>query len=189
MEITFIRHGKSVCVEKKPITLTEFKEWVGKYDHDGVMEEESYPTESCEKVTKANVVFTSDLTRSIQSAKLLKPDADLISNPVFREVELPSSTLKFRNVKLRPRYWLVILRLLWFFGYSKDCESIKRAKKRAVNATDLLLKTAKHNDRIVLVGHGFFNMMVAKELQKHGLKGNRKTNPENWKCTTYKLGQ
>lgn len=187
MEISFIRHGKSTCVENETVTYTEFKEWVNKYDSCGVFEENSYPIESLNKITMVGVVFTSDLTRSIQSAKILNPNSNVISNPLFREVELPFSKINFCNVKLKPSGWIVIFRLLWFMGYSRGCESLKHAKYRAVKAVELLTTTAKENSNLVIVGHGFFNRMLAKELQKIGWEGSKKTSSKHWKCTTYFL--
>jgi hypothetical protein len=79
-----------------------------------------------------------------------------------------------------------MLRCLWFSGYSSGCESLSNAKDRSEKASKLLVEYAKgHNT--VLVGHGFFNMLIAKELQKNGLKGKRKINSNHWVCTTYSL--
>lgn len=46
MYISLIRHGKSVCIENKPLTCKEFKNWVEKYDNDGVLEEKASPSEN-----------------------------------------------------------------------------------------------------------------------------------------------
>lgn len=69
MEISLIRHGKSKCIENNPITCKEYKDWVEKYDDCGVFEENSYPLETLERITKINIVMTSDLRRSIESAR------------------------------------------------------------------------------------------------------------------------
>ena len=83
MEISLIRHGKSVCTKTSRITCQEFKKWIEKYDNSGVLEESSYPTVTLEKISTANIVIASDLKRSIESVNLLDPNLETISNPIF----------------------------------------------------------------------------------------------------------
>ena len=49
MEISLIRHGRSLLIENDKMTCMEFKEWVEKYDFNGVLEESLYPWETLEK--------------------------------------------------------------------------------------------------------------------------------------------
>ena len=71
MEISLIRHGKSLLTENDKITSLEFKKWVEKYDNNGVFEESTYPSTTLEKIATANVVITSDLKRALESARFL----------------------------------------------------------------------------------------------------------------------
>ena len=166
MEISLIRHGKSICTEINRITCIDFKDWVEKYDYSGVFEEKSYPPETLKKIATANIVIASDLKRSVESANLLNPNLKAISVPLFRETELPTPLTKLWGLKLNSSLWAVILRCLWFSGYSRGCESLSNAKYRAKKASDLLVEYAQEHTSVVLVGHGFFNMLIAKELQK-----------------------
>lgn len=133
------------------------------------------------------MVITSDLTRAIQSAKYLNPKVKPISDHLFRETELPFLTMKTFDIKLRPSIWAIIMRILWFCGYSNDCESLSNAKLRAKKASQKLIDYAEKNKSIVLVGHVFFNMLIAKELKKKGWKGKQITGSKHWNCTTYVL--
>ena len=187
MEISLIRHGKSQFTENDKITCIDFKNWIEKYDYNGVFEESIYPSETIEKVTNAKIVITSDLKRAVQSAEVLNPEVKAIPDPLFREIELPTRTMKLLDVKLRPQMWAFILRLLWFCGNSNECESLSNAKSRAKKASQQLINYADEYKSVVLVGHGFFNMLIAKELQKKGWKGKRKTSTKHWNCTTYSL--
>ena len=172
-------------IENDKITFAEFKNWVEKYDFNGVFEESTYPEVTIEKVATAELVVTSDLKRSIVSASLLNPKVKTISDPLFRETELPANTAILFNIKLKPNYWAVLLRLLWFSGYSNKCESLSQAKLRAKKASQQLIGYANEHKSIVLVGHGFFNMLIAKEFKKMGWKGKRKAVAKHWNCTTY----
>ncbi|WP_379968844.1 histidine phosphatase family protein [Ectobacillus sp. sgz5001026] len=185
MEISLIRHGKSQLTENEKMTCMEFKKWVEKYDHNGVFKESSFPSATLKKIATANIVITSDLKRSIESARLLNPVTKIISDPLFRETELPSNPTKLFDVKLKPNIWAVILRLLWFSGYSKECESLNQTKCRARKASHQLIDYANKYKSVILVGHGFFNMLIAKELQKKGWKGRRKKDAKHWNCTTF----
>ena len=187
MEISLIRHGKSMCTKTSSISSKEFGNWVEKYDYSGVFEENAYPTVTLKKITTANIVIASDLKRSIDSANLLNPKIEAISEPLFRETELPIPSTNLWGLKLNSSIWALIFRCLWFSGYSRGCESLSSAKNRANKASELLVKHAQEHTSVVLVGHGFFNMLIAKELKKMGWKGKRKTSSKNWSCTTYSI--
>ncbi|OLN21320.1 histidine phosphatase family protein [Domibacillus antri] len=189
MEITLVRHGKSVWIENKPITCQEFKNWVKEYDCNGVFEEKSYPVETLEKIAAANIIITSDLKRSVESANFLNSNSTAISDPLFCETELPIPLTKFWGLKLNASIWAVILRCLWFSGYSNGCESLSEAKRRAEKASKFLVKCAEEHNNVVLVGHGFLNMLIAKELKKAGWNGKRKTSSKHWHSTTYSFHQ
>ncbi|SFD46621.1 phosphoglycerate mutase family protein [Bacillus sp. UNCCL81] len=187
MEISLIRHGKSLWTEDKPITCREFKKWIQKYDDNGVFEEETYPLETLKIVANTKVIITSDLIRTIKSAEFLNPDITSKSNPLFRETELPTPMSNLLGLRLKPSIWAVILRCLWFGGYSSNCESLNEAKVRAAKASNLLKKYAQEHTDIVLVGHGFFNLLIAKELKKTGWKVNKKTSSKHWHINTFSV--
>jgi broad specificity phosphatase PhoE len=183
MQISLIRHGKSRLTENEKITPLVFKKWVEKYDFNGVYEESSYPSATLEKVTSANIIVTSDLKRAVESARILNPASKIIPDPLFREVELPSRSFPLFNVKLKPSKWAIMFRLFWFSGYSKECESFAEAKLRASRASLRLIDYANEYNSVVLVGHGFFNRFIAKELQKKGWRGKGDSN-KHWSCNT-----
>ncbi|ENH96052.1 hypothetical protein J416_12644 [Gracilibacillus halophilus YIM-C55.5] len=183
MEISLIRHGKSKFTDNHPITGEEFKNWVKSYDDIGVFKEHLYPQETLNKIQSVNIVISSDLKRSIESAKLLHQNINITSMPLFRETELPIPLIK--GIKLNPNVWLFTLRCLWFLGYSRDCESIFNAKLRAQKAAQVLIEQAQEHKSIALVGHGVFNMFIRKELLKKGWIGKRKTSSKHWSCMTY----
>lgn len=187
MEISLIRHGKSTHIDNDKLDCHEFTHWVKKYDESGVFEEDFYPLETIEKIKNASIVITSDLNRSIESAELLKPNSKVISSHLFREAELPILTTKLWGVKLKPRLWSVILRCLWFGGYANKCESLSNAKNRAKKAAGELISQAQEHQSVAFVGHGFINLLIAKELQRLGWRGKRKTDSKHWNCTTYSL--
>lgn len=183
MEITLIRHGKSLHVENDNITCLDFQQWVEKYDSNGVFEEAKYPLETTEKIAAANVVVSSDLKRAVESARFLNPAVKVISDPMFRETELPKFALKL--LKFKPNHWAVMLRILWICGNSNECESLSSAKLRAKMAARKLADLADDYQSVALVGHGVFNRLIARELQRQGWKGKRNTAAKHWNGTSY----
>jgi broad specificity phosphatase PhoE len=177
MEIYIIRHGKSDYINNDRISGMEFKKWIEDYDAIGVVVEKNHSVELLSSIESSNIIITSDLKRSTDSAAQLKTNAKIITNPVFREAELPSLPLYLR---LSPNIWLVILRIMWFLGYSNCCESYKDSKKRARKASDLLIEYAERELKVALIGHGIFNMLIAKELKKQGWFNNRKIDSSHW---------
>lgn len=176
MKIILVRHGRPLFNENRRITGTEFSLWVEQYDLSGVQEEISYP------MLKGSLVVTSNLKRSVHSAQLLSPNEKVIADPLFREVELPLMNV---GLRLSPRVWTVLLRFLWLSGYSRGCESYQEAKGRAQAASSRLIEWAGVHNSIILVGHGFFNMLIAKELINSGWKGKRRAGTKHWSSTTY----
>ncbi|PGT77071.1 histidine phosphatase family protein [Bacillus sp. AFS040349] len=185
MEITLIRHGRSQLDGKKRITFREFSDWVIQYDSLGVVEESCFPNEALKKINEANLVITSDLKRSIDSASLLRKSVKTISSSLFREIELPVTTKSFSSIKLSSDTWAVLFRILWFSGYSSNCESYNSAKERAEVATNKMIELTSIHNNVVLVGHGFFNRLIAKELKNKGWKRETKITSKHWGTTTF----
>ena len=71
------------------------------------------------------------------------------------------------------------------FGYSRDCESLSAAKMRAKRASKILIKFAQEHKDVVLIGHGFFNILIAKELQENGWNSDGKASSKHWQSNTY----
>ncbi|KIL51139.1 phosphoglycerate mutase family protein [Jeotgalibacillus campisalis] len=184
MNIHLIRHGKSTLADTKHMTQTEFKAWFEQYNTAGVKEEKRYPSLTVKQISLANAVLTSHLNRTIESAEFLNADV-LISDSLFREVDIPSLPSAFDRIQLKAHVWAMILRSLWFMGYSRECESLKEAKIRAKAAAQKLISYAQEHEEAALVGHGFFNRLIAKELQAAGWQGKTRSSLRHWRCSTY----
>ena len=166
---------------------TSLNIWVENYDGSSVHAEPEYPPNTLRKMATVNFVFASNLVRSIDLVQLLQPTVATVGDEMFRETELLISSVKFWDIKLSPGAWAVVLRVLWLCGYLKDCESYREAKRRAAAAAQRLIEYAKEYGSVALVGHGFFNLLIAKQLRKKGCEGLRKTGTSHWTCTTYYL--
>ena len=52
-------------------------------------------------------------------------------------------------------------------------------------AAEKLIKLAKRNDKIIVVGHGFMNRLIAKELRDKGWKGPSSPGKKYWQFGQY----
>ena len=167
MEITLIRHGEPEYALKGRARSNEIASVVENYNLSGIKDRPSQQT--VQNVSHNRMVVCSDLIRSIESAKALGFDEIHHAKRLFREVEIPY--FKSGNFSLSINSWGILLRVLSLFGFSRNGESLWMAKRRAKEATSVLIELAKEEQRVLLVGHGFINYFIAKELFKAELGG------------------
>ncbi|MDO6654270.1 histidine phosphatase family protein [Anaerobacillus sp. 1_MG-2023] len=178
MKISLIRHGKSACDFSERITSEAYRKWVSQYNREGICDEAPQQVQAI--LQQAPLVLTSDLPRSLESAQQA---STIQSDPIFRELELPFYNIRF--LKIKPQMWTVFYRFLWFIGLSNQAETRKDARKRAKLASDILEECAKAKEPLVLVGHGFFNRFLGRELEKRRWKLQGDKSSANWACHTY----
>lgn len=159
LKIQLYRHGKPCVSETEKISGRDFVAWVQCYDAAGL--EASQPR-SIEKQDAS--AFTSDLTRSQETGLLLF--TRIVPDPIFTEAD--ASHIRFPDIRLAARYWSIIARLLWLFGIGETRETYPEAKARAQQAAELLEQTAQQHGIATLIGHGFFNHLLRKVLQRKG---------------------
>ena len=176
MVITLLRHGKPTTPTLDKLSASKFYEWVQEYNASGLCPSSKPTTEAIRHSNLCNAVVCSDLPRSIESAKALKADNIVLSNPIFNEAGLPAAN--WRTLKLSPKIWAVTFRVLWLLGYSRNSESFKEAKTRASEAVRRLTEVAHEHECVLFVGHGVYNRMLANELRRSGWSGPK--NPGSW---------
>jgi broad specificity phosphatase PhoE len=181
VRITILRHGKPDFEWQRTARGSDFRKLEQTYDSAGIVG--APPENLLELVSQHKYVVCSDLPRSIQSAKALGAESIHLSSGVFREMNLPY----FDSVRLKLplSYWVILLRGLWFLGFSKNTESISLAKARAKKASEKLIELAGEHHSVLLVGHGFLNHYVAKELLVNNWAGPSSPGKKYWEYGTY----
>lgn len=166
MKIILLRHGKPDLTASKNISPYEFIQWIKDYDGTELCSSSLPPETTIEQVKASSLLICSALRRSINSAKALKSTQDLISNAMFNEADMPSTTWQFP--KLPAQIWAIIFRLSWRMGFTAGgkVESFKQTTNRAKTAASELIRYAESHDEIILVGHGIFNRLLAQQLKK-----------------------
>ena len=183
MKIGLLRHGRPEVDGSARISASEMRGWIARYDKAELCES-SIPTEDTQCITASfNSVFCSNLPRSIGSAKAVKSNGEITESPLFRELPLPD--LNGELIKLKPGTWTIVLRALWLAGYSRNAESFTQSKSRIRKATRMLVDEAHKNNSVLLVGHGFTNVMIAKALIGDGWMGPSRPRHGHWGASVY----
>lgn len=185
MQISLITHGP-VNIPSYFMSIKAFHLWLEQYKQAELASDRTCPTKTADIVRQAKRVVTSDATCTVQSAATLVSSLSFVQNNLFREISIPGQLPIVPWLKLKPSAWMMLSRTLWLAGYSDKAESYKQAEQRAQQAADLLIGYALCDYKIALIGHGFFNSMIAKELRKKGWTGSLWTDNRSWGCTTYR---
>jgi len=182
MEITLIRHGEPEYELKGRAKAKEISDVINNYDLSGIKDKPSVTV--IESVSNIRAVVCSDLRRSLDSASALGFEVIHDSKPLFREVSTPH--FKSGEFSMSIDNWAVFLRVSSLFGFSRNGESLLMARRRAKKAALELVQLAKDEKSVLLVGHGFINYFIAKELLKMNWVGPSKPGGGYWGYGTYK---
>lgn len=179
-QIILIRHGKVNMENSRKINALDLHKWVKEYDAAPLCVESVPNLTQKALVQEANVCVTSTLSRAIDSAKLLELNI-CESNMLFNEAQIPHVNIPFLHLK--PKSWLIILRVLLIFGLGKKDDSLKKSKNKAIEASKILTNLANKHASVVLVGHGGMNWLIRKVLMKEGWNLKTKPSNTNWGMT------
>ena len=181
--IILIRHGQPHIALSPRTSHAGFAGYIDDYEKAGLDPSSLPPAELRDLVRELGVVFTSDLPRSHQSAQALAPHAQLIADPLFAEAPLASPRIPWLNMRV-PK-WAVLSRILWHAGFNPEIENSRMARRRAVQAADLLVARAKADGTVVLVAHGYFNWMIGRELHRRGFSRSGMHRARYWHAVIY----
>ncbi len=164
--IFLIRHGKPLVSRAGFFSHRSAAQFILDYDATDVEEFDRILAD----VDFANLkhVHCSTLQRAKGTArKLFGSEITLKEDAVFREFE--RKIIKLPMLKMPIRFWLILSRLLWVFGFNKSgIESFTDARNRAKAGANLLAAEAKKEGVAVLVAHGFLNRFLVRSLKRSG---------------------
>jgi broad specificity phosphatase PhoE len=166
MRIILVRHGRPNMERARWISHRAFQHYINKYQDVGLDPDSTPPPDLKRLVDNAGRVFTSELQRAIESAKILLPRADIVSDPVFSEAPLASPPIP--GVRLKVPAWAVFARVAWHGGYTPSIEDYRQVKRRATRGLAMLTTAAKEDGTTVLVAHGYINAIIGRMLRLRG---------------------
>jgi broad specificity phosphatase PhoE len=183
MRIILIRHGRPAIDTAPRTSHGEFHTYIDDYEAAGLDPSSAPPEELQDLVKELSAVYTSGKARAHESAKALAPNAELIADPLFVEAPLASPRIPLLRMKV-PK-WAVVARILWHAGYHPEIEDYRRAKSRAAKAADILIQRAHADGRAALVAHGYFNLMIGRELRHRGFTKSGSHRAQYWNAVIY----
>lgn len=176
--IILVRHGKPALSRKVRLTWKEFRDWWILYDEGGIKPGQKPPKKVIQFAREADVVVSSSLRRAVESAELAAGRAPDRTLPGLVEAALPSPPLG--PLKLRPKSWGTVARILWYLGYSDGMENHSEARARANAVCDDLEGCAAEGRTVYVSGHGWFNRMVKGSLMARGWRCKSQNGDLHW---------
>lgn len=183
MKIVLARHGKSKIEDYKKTSPRGFGDWIRHYDNTGI-DTTHAPTEKIIfEAKQTEFVVCSNLKRSLESASLIGIEVVDLECSGFREAGMPYGN--WNILRMTPKAWSVIFRVMWLLGYSSNTESFKEAKTRSKECAKKLMALAERHSSVLLVGHGIMNRLIAKELISLGWQGPPSPGKKYWEFGVY----
>ena len=177
-----MRHGRPDQVHVDKVSALEMKRWIEEYELAEIVEQ-SAPETSAELAKTADVIVASNAPRALTTVRALGLQPKVIDE-IFCEAQLPHGAWK--RPRLSPFTWVFILRILWLFGFSEKVESVGSAKARAKAAAQQL-QSLTDEGTVLLVGHGFMNRMIARQLEAAGWARHQSSGSRYWSAASYRI--
>ena len=185
IRIILVRHGRPAISTSHRTSHREFRDYIDAYEAAGLDPDSVPPEELQDLVKELSAVYTSGKPRAQDSARALAPNAELIADPLF--VEAPLASPRIPLLRMKVPTWAVMARILWHAGYHPEIEDYRRSKHRAVRAADILTKRAREEGTAALVAHGYFNLIIGRELRRRGFRKTGSHLVQFWNAVIYDL--
>jgi broad specificity phosphatase PhoE len=168
--IILARHGEPALSRKVRLSAKQYRDFWARYEVLGIRPGQTPPEKLTRFVATAGTLVASTRLRSIESARALAGDRQVIQHDVLIEAPLPPPPWP-EWIKLSPSVWGFIARSWWWFlNHHEGQETRAAAEARASQAADLLIAYAESGEDVVVLAHGFFNFMIGAALRRCGWK-------------------
>lgn len=164
--IILVRHGKPALSRKVWLDWRGYRKWWQDYDAGGLAEHQNIPDDVRVFANEADLLISSPLRRAIETAHLLRGNAPDLVDENLVEAALPPPHLG--PVKLRPKSWGTLARIVWYIGWSDGMESHTDARNRANEMAEKLAEHASGGKTVLVTAHGWYNRMLKGSLMKQG---------------------
>ncbi len=184
-----MRHGRpNVPPNPLLMTKTEFNEYLHQYDLAGLSPDESARLAALyESYPMPELVIASDLPRARQTADLFARGAEILVDPLFREIPVwvPEAATWFLDRRWPSELWWSYLRFAWF--YDIPPEGQKQSYERSREAIEAIVRHQATVQKLAVVSHSGFLLVTIHQLMKAGrLKGRRLPHIKFGQPTTYR---
>ncbi len=163
-----VRHGEPALSRKIRFNAKGYGAWWALYEEGGLLAQQSPPSEVIKLAGDATALLASTRRRSQESMRILAPGRDFSEHLDLIEAPLPPPPFP-DWLRLSPKAWGFLARFWWwFFDHHKGQETRAQAHDRSDAVAVRLIALAQQEQAIVVVAHGFFNVMIEKSLIAQG---------------------
>ncbi|MDV6330154.1 phosphoglycerate mutase family protein [Asticcacaulis sp. 201] len=187
--ITLVRHGEPNLSRRVKFDWRGYEAWWAKYDQAGLLAGQTPPPLLHDFARDARYIYSSTLRRSIETARAVCGERAFESLDMLIEAPLPPPHFP-SFIKLSPNSWgwgFMARVWWWYFNVHQGLESRDQAKKRARAAAEFLMERAREGGDVLVLAHGFFNLMISIELKKMGYIKALEQGFKYWGCRRYEV--
>ena len=166
--ITLARHGEPALSRKVKLSSKQYREFWSRYELMGLLPGQSPPQHLLDFADACDVLISSTRLRAIESAQAVGRGRPFTHDEVLIEAPLPPPRWP-AWIKLSPRIWGFLARFhWWFFNHHQGEENRAAAEARAAVAAERLEAIAATGQNVLVLAHGFFNVLIDRALRKRG---------------------
>jgi broad specificity phosphatase PhoE len=183
--IVLARHGRPDLPAdlRRAMSGRDIGRWYRGYDEAGIVEHVGPSLELRAVADAAGCIVASDARRARESAARLTTSGRVRIDPILREVGFPETIGV--GVPLSPNAWVLIARGLQLLRRCEGDEPVPATRARAVLAAETLSRLADEHRMVLVVGHGWFNRFIGRELRRCGWTGPRWLPTAYWSSASY----
>ncbi len=187
--ITLVRHGEPALSRRVKLDWRGYRDWWAQYELSGLLEGQIPPRILDDFARDARYIYASTLRRSIETAQAVCGDRAFVQMELLVEAPLPPPHLP-SFIKFTPNSsgWGFVARTWWWYtNTNAGGETRKEAQQRAKTAAQFLAGKAAEGGDVLVLAHGYFNLMISLELKKMGYIKTLEQGFKYWGCRRYAL--
>jgi broad specificity phosphatase PhoE len=165
--ITLARHGEPALSRKVKLSSKEYREFWAQYELMGLLPGQTPPEHLVDFVQDCDVLISSTRLRAVESAQAVGKGKAFTQDEVLIEAPLPPPNWPL--IRLSPKIWGFMARFhWWYFNHHQGEENRRESEARADRAAAKLEVLAEGGQNVVVLAHGFFNVLIDRALRKRG---------------------
>ena len=178
--ITLARHGEPNLSRKVKLTASEYRAFWARYEVMGIVPGQTPPADLVACIEGCDVLISSTRQRAVESAEAAGRGRAFARHDFLVEAPLPPPPWP-GWIRLSPRIWGFFSRFWWwFFNHHEGQETRKQAEARADLAAAELAANAAGGRDVVVLAHGFFNLMIGRALRRRGWRQTLREGYKYW---------
>ena len=187
--ITLVRHGEPALSRRVKLDWKGYRDWWAQYERAGLLEGQTPPPILDTFARDARYIYSSTLRRAVETAQAVCGERPFEQLDMLVEAPLPPPHLP-SFIKFSPNSsgWGFVARTWWWYTNTKEGgETRDQARARAKAAAIFLVEKAREGGDVLVLAHGYFNLLISLELKKMGFIKTVEEGFKYWGCRRYAL--